>query len=318
MLTSLPPSYRTLAGPSSLGPAAADAAPLHRRAEAALSSGDPDQLRACRQVPPADERDELLTLLSLHDLALSPLHLLGERATFHGHPATAELQHPLQAATSLGLRRRSHRLRRSVPDGVAGVRRAAALDRVPAVYEWLRDEADWDHLVRFLAIEGGPDAGFDDLVALGQIGIDGVPKLALAENYWDEMGRGRFERVHTELHHRLVDAVDMQRVPAGRAADGRTRPGGAQRRARDQPLAPARAARRTRRARAAGRPSLSSRRRCARATRRVRRCPRLLPRARRDRSPPRQGLARPSRRTARRPIPPGRGAWPTERSGDTW
>ena len=50
--------------------------------------------------------------------------------------------------------------------------------------------------------------GWLPLPALGL----GVPKVALAENYWDEMGRGRTERVHTELHHRLVDAIDMPRL----------------------------------------------------------------------------------------------------------
>jgi hypothetical protein len=186
--------------------------PLHRQVDQALRSGDPSRLVSCRAVPPVDESDGLLTLLSLQDLALAPLHRLGSRAAFHGHPSVADLQHRLQIAYLERLRRRSATTRLALPDGVAGVRRAAALDRVPAVYKWLRDEADWDQMVAFLAVEGGPDAGFDDLVALAQIGIGGVPKVALAQNYWDEMGGGRPERVHTELHHRLVDAVEMPRV----------------------------------------------------------------------------------------------------------
>jgi hypothetical protein len=187
--------------------------PLHRRVDAALTSGDPEQLHACRFVPPADERDELLALLSLQDLALAPVHQLGPKVDFHGHPSAAELQHRLDHSYLDRLRRRSGELRLGLPDGVAGMRRAASLDRVPAVYEWLRDQADWDQMVMFLTVEGGPDAGFDDLVALAQVGIRGVPKVALGLNYWDEMGRGRPERVHTELHHRLVDAIGMPRRP---------------------------------------------------------------------------------------------------------
>jgi hypothetical protein len=187
--------------------------PLHRRVEAALASGDPEQLRACRHVPPADERDELLTMLSLQDLALAPLHHLGATVDFHGHPSAVELQHRLDHAYLDRLRRRSGELRLDLPDGVTGMRRTAAIDRVPAVYEWLRDGADWDQMVTFLTVEGGPDAGFDDLVSLAQVGIRGVPKVALGENYWDEMGRGRPERVHTELHQRLVDAIGMPRRP---------------------------------------------------------------------------------------------------------
>jgi len=186
---------------------------LHRRVDAALSSGDPEQLRACRQMPPAGERDELLTMLSLLDLALAPLHQLGPRVEFHGHPSTAELQHRLVSVYLDRLRRRSGPLRLDLPDGVAGVRRAGFLDRVPPVYEWLRDEADWDQMVEFLTAAAYPDTGLDDLVALAQVGICGVPKVALGEHYWDEMGRGRPDRVHTQLHHRLVDAVGMPRRP---------------------------------------------------------------------------------------------------------
>jgi hypothetical protein len=66
--------------------------------------------------------------------------------------------------------------------------------------------------VRFLALEGGPDADFDDLVALVQVGITGDPKVSLASNYWDEMGRGTNAAVHTVLHEELVRAIDMPRI----------------------------------------------------------------------------------------------------------
>jgi hypothetical protein len=55
----------------------------------------------------------------------------------------------------------------------------------------LADEADLAELVEFLAVEDDPDGGFDDLVAMCQLGLDGLPKLALAVNCWDEMGRDR-------------------------------------------------------------------------------------------------------------------------------
>jgi hypothetical protein len=84
---------------------------------------------------------------------------------------------------------------------------------VPPVYDWLAEEASWPSVVRYLALEGGPDGGFDDLVALAQVGLAGDPKLALAANYWDEMGRGRLADVHTELHHRLVDAAGLEAIP---------------------------------------------------------------------------------------------------------
>jgi hypothetical protein len=103
---------------------------------------------------------------------------------------------------------------------VAAIRRVAAGDLVPAVYRWLAAEASWDELVRFLAIEGGPDAGFDDLVATVQVGIRGTAKVALARNYWDELGRGHPGDVHTVLHDRLVEATSMQRMPRARLPVG--------------------------------------------------------------------------------------------------
>jgi hypothetical protein len=89
----------------------------------------------------------------------------------------------------------------------------AARDRLPAAYRWLAKEAGWDDVVRFLALEGGPDGGFDDLVAVCQVGLAGSAKLELAKNYWDEMGNGSQDAVHTVLHERLVAAVGMPRVP---------------------------------------------------------------------------------------------------------
>lgn len=53
----------------------------------------------------------------------------------------------------------------------------------------------------------------DDAVAACQVGLGGEPKLELARNYWDEMGCGELDDVHTELHHQLCEAIAMPRVP---------------------------------------------------------------------------------------------------------
>jgi hypothetical protein len=84
---------------------------------------------------------------------------------------------------------------------------------VPPVYDWLAGVADRADLLEFVALEGGPDADFDDLVALCQIGLYGLPKLTLAANYWDEMGRGSLAHVHTELHHDMSAALGVRPVP---------------------------------------------------------------------------------------------------------
>jgi hypothetical protein len=94
-------------------------------------------------------------------------------------------------------------------DVVDEFRRIAHDELVPPVYDWLARQATRADLVDFIAIEGGPDADFDDLVAICQVGLRGRPKLTLGANYWDEMGDGDLDSVHTELHARMVAALGV-------------------------------------------------------------------------------------------------------------
>jgi len=190
-----------------------EATPLHDAVRAALRAGSRDAMAQAAMVPAGDERDGLLTLLAQHDLWMAPIDLDRQRARLQGDPATGALKRLLEDGLLARVQARMASLRSELPDGVAGMRRVAALDLVPEVYSWLEAHADWDELVRFLTVEGGPDAGFDDLVALAQVGLRDDPKVALAENYWDEMGRGSLDAVHTRLHDDLVAAVAMERIP---------------------------------------------------------------------------------------------------------
>jgi hypothetical protein len=97
-------------------------------------------------------------------------------------------------------------------DPIAALRALAARDRLPAVYTWVAKHADHAGIVRFLSLEGGPDAGFDDLVAICQLGLPARAKMELATNYWDEMGNGDLRAVHTYLHERLSDALQLEPI----------------------------------------------------------------------------------------------------------
>jgi hypothetical protein len=92
------------------------------------------------------------------------------------------------------------------------MRALAARDRLPPIYKWLARDASWNEVVTFLALEGGPDAGFDDLVAMCQVGLSGPAKVELAVNYWDELGNGDPLAVHTYLHDQLVRTINMPRI----------------------------------------------------------------------------------------------------------
>jgi hypothetical protein len=177
----------------------------------ALVDGDA-ALSALAGAEPVDRRDRFLALHQIHDLHRAPVHELGDRVRWQHHPAVADLKGRLEAAWLEELERGP------APTAAGGAAAAmtamAAHDRAPAVYRWIADSAPWEPALRFLALEGGPDDLFDDLVATCQVGLPlGPAKMELARNYWDEMGNGRLENVHNVLYQRFVDAVELPRIP---------------------------------------------------------------------------------------------------------
>ena len=69
----------------------------------------------------------------------------------------------------------------------------------PEFSAYLAEDATLPEIALFFLAEELVDSRFDDLVALAQIGAAGTSKLTMAENYWDEMGEGKLERMHTLL-----------------------------------------------------------------------------------------------------------------------
>lgn len=196
-----------LASHPSLG--ARSAHRLSSEVDRALDSGSVGHLGA--RVP-RDERDALLALLTIYDLHRSPVQHLGARARFQHHPGVAALKWQLEEL-----------LLERLDEGVAGtdwgdlsggpvaaVRAIAARDQVPPIYDWLAELATREEFLAFITLEGGPDGGFDDLVAACQIGLDGPSKLEMAVNYWDEMGNGELADVHTELHRAMSRALGLE------------------------------------------------------------------------------------------------------------
>jgi hypothetical protein len=161
-------------------------------------------------VAPIDWRDLLLSLSVIYDLHTAPLDGLNGRERCQHHPAVARLKWRLEEELVAELVRRDEATTWRLPEPAAAAMRAIGVrGLVPEIYEWLAADAGAEEIVEFLSIEGGPDGGFDDLVAACQIGLDGMPKLELARNYWDEMGNGSLARVHTELHRNLTRALGL-------------------------------------------------------------------------------------------------------------
>ncbi len=194
---------------------ATDALPYASRLRAALRD-DRVTLASLVDDRPAHWRDHLVALQAIHDLHLAPLATLGGAEWLQHDPDVARIKAALEYDVLLALAFAGPDALSVVTprfDPVAEMHAVAAQDLVPPVYEWLADEASFEQLVEFLAVEGGPDGGFDDLVAICQLGLDGRPKLTLAVNYWDEMGRGEPAMVHTRLHRELADTLEL-RVPS--------------------------------------------------------------------------------------------------------
>ncbi len=77
------------------------------------------------------------------------------------------------------------------------------------LFDWLATEADLEQISWFLTQEAAGEAGFDDLVALTQVKLPARPKLELARNYWDEMGRGNMGGMHGPMLDMTVQGLEL-------------------------------------------------------------------------------------------------------------
>ncbi|WP_068877198.1 MULTISPECIES: iron-containing redox enzyme family protein [unclassified Phenylobacterium] len=77
------------------------------------------------------------------------------------------------------------------------------------LFAWLETEASLEQIKWFLTQEAAGEAGFDDLVAMTQVKLPARPKLELARNYWDEMGRGKEAGMHGPMLERTVQGLGL-------------------------------------------------------------------------------------------------------------
>jgi hypothetical protein len=80
------------------------------------------------------------------------------------------------------------------------------------LFPWLAEHATRDELRWFFEQEAAGEAGFDDLVAYTQVKLPIGPKLELARNYWDEMGRGNARGMHGPMLDALVETLHVNPV----------------------------------------------------------------------------------------------------------
>ena len=78
------------------------------------------------------------------------------------------------------------------------------------LFPWLADSATMAQMRWFLTQEIAGEAGFEDLSALTQVKLPLRPKLEIARNYWDEMGRGNPKGMHGPLLEALAERLGLE------------------------------------------------------------------------------------------------------------
>ncbi|TDH58058.1 iron-containing redox enzyme family protein [Dankookia rubra] len=78
------------------------------------------------------------------------------------------------------------------------------------LFPWLAKTATMEQMRWFLTQEIAGEAGFEDLSALTQVKLPVRPKLEIARNYWDEMGRGNPKGMHGPLLEALAEHLGLE------------------------------------------------------------------------------------------------------------
>jgi hypothetical protein len=78
------------------------------------------------------------------------------------------------------------------------------------LFPWLAEKADVGQFKYYLGQEAAGEAGFEDLTAMTQVKVPAGAKMELANNYWDEMGRGNPKGMHGPMLSALIDELLLE------------------------------------------------------------------------------------------------------------
>jgi|GEM_PF-159645 len=78
------------------------------------------------------------------------------------------------------------------------------------LFDYLESDATLADFEFFMTQELATEAGFDDLVAMTQVQAPHHVKLELARNYWDELGNGSLEKMHSVQLGWVAEALNIQ------------------------------------------------------------------------------------------------------------
>jgi pyrroloquinoline quinone (PQQ) biosynthesis protein C len=80
----------------------------------------------------------------------------------------------------------------------------------PYYTQFIRTAAQRDDLRTYVIQESLVDGRFDDFLAMMQVGTSGPAKMEIANNFWDEMGNGDPDSVHTHLFNKIYEVFDVR------------------------------------------------------------------------------------------------------------
>ena len=78
------------------------------------------------------------------------------------------------------------------------------------LFPWLARDAEIEDFRYYLGQEAAGEAGFDDLTAMTQVKFPAAAKMELANNYWDEMGRGNPKGMHGPMLDGLIEELGLR------------------------------------------------------------------------------------------------------------
>jgi heme oxygenase-like protein len=79
----------------------------------------------------------------------------------------------------------------------------------PYYRDFINKHSDRDDMRTYIIQESLVDGRFDDFLAMMQVGTSGAVKMEIAGNYWDEMGNGKPDEVHTYLFGKIYEVLDI-------------------------------------------------------------------------------------------------------------
>lgn len=78
------------------------------------------------------------------------------------------------------------------------------------IFKYLKEEASFDALREFILQETPFDIYFGDIIAYMMPGVYDGMKVELLENFWDEMGHAKLEKMHRTLRLQMMEKLDVQ------------------------------------------------------------------------------------------------------------